>query len=129
MNCCDEAKDIGCESFKKIVIFLNKIGMFPNLKGYAYLLSAVKEIEKDPFVMHSITKGLYPRIAKAFSTTPNGVERSIRNAIEIACNKGKLCTVANACYNGNFSKYEKPTNGEFIAFLVCIANNFNFTAL
>ena len=113
-------------SWQKVVLFLNRIGMFPNLKGYTYLLTAVNEIIKEPSLMYSITKVLYPKIASIFSTTPNGVERGIRNAIEVTCNKGKLYMVANTYYNGNFTKYEKPTNGEFIAFLVCLVNDFNF---
>ncbi len=103
---------------KQVGIFLTRVGMFPNLKGFAYLISAVKEVLNDPFIIHSITKRLYPKVAESFNTSAISVERNIRNAIEVACNKGKLYLVANACYNTNFTKYEKPTNGEFIAFLV-----------
>lgn len=109
---------------KSVGEFLNKIGMFSNLKGHTYLLSAIKELASEPMIMHAITKELYPRIAKNFCTTPVGVERGIRNAIEVTFNKGKLYSVANTYYNGNFSKYEKPTNGEFIAFLFYIAKSF-----
>lgn len=112
------------ELCKRADVFLNRIGMFSNLKGYTYLLSAIKELAKDPLIMHSITKELYPRVAKNFQATPIGVERSIRNAIETTCNKGKLYLVANTYYNGNFSKYEKPTNGEFIAFLFYVAKSY-----
>lgn len=120
---------VGCNvasSGNKIVsTFLIKIGMFPNLKGFSYLISAVKEVVENPLIIHSITKALYPKVAEKYNTTVVSVERNIRNAIEIACNKGKFYTVANAYYNGNFTKYEKPTNGEFIAFLSSVATSFS----
>ncbi|MBR2336621.1 MAG: sporulation initiation factor Spo0A C-terminal domain-containing protein [Clostridia bacterium] len=105
---------------KNVGMFLTKIGLFSNLKGYSYLISAVQEVVNDPMMMHAITKRLYPKVAVKFNTTPVSVERNIRNAIEIACNKGKFYLVANAYYNANFTKYERPTNGEFIAFLTSV---------
>ena len=42
----------------------------------------------------------------------------MRNAIETAYNSGKLQEIANKFYGGNFKKYERPTNGEFISYLV-----------
>ena len=111
----------GCDAdllCKQVGLFLTKVGMFPNLKGFAYLISAVKAVIEEPLIIHSITKRLYPKVADVFNTTAVSVERNIRNAIVVAYNKGKLYLVANAYYNVNFTKYEKPTNGEFIAFLV-----------
>lgn len=105
---------------KTVGRFLVRIGLFANLKGFDYILSAVDEVFDNPSCLHSITKLLYPKIAQKFNTTVCGVERNIRNAIEIAYNKGKLFEVANTFYGGNFSKYEKPTNGEFIAFIMSV---------
>ena len=105
---------------KQVGLFLTRVGMFPNLKGFAYLISAVKEVLNDPLIIHSITKRLYPKVAEVFNTTAISVERNIRNTIEVACNKGKMYLVANTYYNANFTKYEKPTNGEFIAFLASV---------
>ncbi len=101
----------------EISLLFARIGLFSNLKGYNYLISAVKEVIKKPKMIHAITKELYPTVARAFETTPTGVERNIRNAIEVACNRGRLYSVVNAYYGTNFNRYEKPTNGEFIAFL------------
>ena len=110
-----------CADMKvEVVKFLFKIGLFANLKGFDYILSAVGEVVEDPSCLHSVTKSLYPKIAKNFNTTVCGVERNIRNAIEVAYNKGKFFEVANTYYGGNFSKYEKPTNSEFIAFIMSI---------
>lgn len=111
------------EQIKEISSFFTKIGLYANLKGFDYLMCAVEEVLKRPECIHSVTKTLYPKIAERFSTTSCGVERNIRNAIDIACNRGKLCSVANLYYGGNFGKYEKPTNSEFIAFLLNIAKS------
>lgn len=105
---------------KTVSSFLVKIGIFANLKGFEYILSSVDEVVENPYCLHAITKVLYPKIAQKYSTTVCGVERNIRNAIEIAYNKGKLFDVVNTYYGGNLSKYEKPTNGEFIAFLASV---------
>ncbi|MBR2384238.1 MAG: sporulation initiation factor Spo0A C-terminal domain-containing protein [Clostridia bacterium] len=120
MNCQIEREELVDLVGKRVGLFLTRVGLFSNLKGYNYLVCAVREVVLEPLIIHSITKRLYPKIAEIFNTTSVSVERNIRNAIEIACNKGKLYTVANACYNANFTKYEKPTNGEFIAFLASV---------
>jgi two-component system response regulator (stage 0 sporulation protein A) len=128
MESCFDEKESFCvsratEQIKEITSFFVKIGLYANLKGFDYLICAVEEVLKYPELLHSMTKVLYPKVAERFSTTACGVERNIRNAIEIACNRGKLCSVANLYYGGNFAKYEKPTNGEFIAFLINIAKS------
>ena len=73
--------------------FLFKIGLYSNLMGFDYLVCAVGEVFKNPNCLHSITKQLYPSIARKFETTPTGVERNIRNAIETAYNKGYKFTI------------------------------------
>lgn len=44
-------------------------------------------------MLNSITKILYPGIAKKFDTTPSRVERAIRHAIEVAWSRGKMDTL------------------------------------
>lgn len=106
-----------------ISTFFIKIGLYANLKGFDYLIGAVEEVLKDSRMMHSLTKELYPKLAERFQTSVGSVERGIRNAIDIACNRGKLYSVANVYYGGNFSKNDRPTNGEFISFLVTIVQD------
>jgi len=113
--------DKATERAYAISAFFIKIGLYSNLKGFDYLIEAVEEVFKDSRMMHSLTKELYPKLAERFQTTIGGIERGIRNAIDIVCDRGKLCGVANVYYGGNFSKNERPTNGEFISFLVTIA--------
>ena len=72
---------------------------------------------KDMDRLGSITKTLYPEIAKKYETTPSRVERAIRHAIEVAWNRGRMETLdALFGYTINTGK-GKPTNSEFIALI------------
>lgn len=102
---------------RKVSGFFTKIGLFANLSGHTFMLSAVKRCVADPTLLQSISSRLYPAIAKEFNTTPSAVERGIRNAISVAYEKGKLNRTANSFYGANFGPDEKPTNSEFIAYL------------
>ena len=68
-------------------------------------------------VINSITKVLYPTIAKMNETTSSRVERAIRHAIEVAWDRGDLETLQKYFgYTVNSIK-GKPTNSEFIAMI------------
>ena len=68
-------------------------------------------------MLESITKVLYPGVAKKFKTTASRVERAIRHAIEIAWDRGDLDTLNSYFgYTVNTGK-GKPTNSEFIALI------------
>ena len=68
-------------------------------------------------MLNSITKMLYPSIAKKFQTTSSRVERAIRHAIEVAWSRGKMDTIdALFGYTIHGGK-GKPTNSEFVALI------------
>lgn len=72
---------------------------------------------EDVEMLGSITKILYPSIAKKYQTTPSRVERAIRHAIEVAWSRGRMETLdALFGYTINTGK-GKPTNSEFIALI------------
>ena len=72
---------------------------------------------EDPAMISSITKILYPTIAKRFQTTPSRVERAIRHAIEVAWGRGSL-EVIDELFGYTISTGKgKPTNSEFIALI------------
>ena len=50
-------------------------------KGYHYLAYAIEEAYMDREMAGAVSKGLYPAVAKAFSTSPEAVERAIRTAV------------------------------------------------
>ena len=66
-----------------------KCGFQARQKGYRYLREAVWIACEEPEVLSSVTKRLYPEVAKRFNTTDKQVERAIRNTIETAWIKGE----------------------------------------
>ena len=68
-------------------------------------------------MLGSVTKLLYPAIAKQNNSTPSRVERAIRHAIEVAWNRGNMETL-NEMFGYTVSAGRgKPTNSEFIAMI------------
>ena len=99
---------------KSSEIFIS-IGIPPHIKGYGYLREGIKMTIERPYIINSVTKELYPSIAKKFATTPSKVERAIRHAIEVAWNRGRIDAI-NAIFGARiYLGTEKPTNSEFVA--------------
>ena len=72
---------------------------------------------KDETIISSITKTLYPTVAKKHNTTSSRVERAIRHAIEVAWDRGDIDTL-NAYFGYTVQNNKgKPTNSEFIAMI------------
>jgi len=98
-----------------ITNIMHDIGVPAHIKGYLYLREAITMVYHDIELLGSITKILYPDIAKKFNTTASRVERAIRHAIEVAWNRGNIDSITDLFgYTINVSK-AKPTNSEFIA--------------
>ena len=100
---------------EKISDIFIAIGIPPHIKGYAYLREGIKMTIECPYIINSVTKELYPSIAKKFATTSSKVERAVRHAIEVAWNRGRIDAI-NAIFGARiYLGQEKPTNSEFIA--------------
>lgn len=96
---------------------LHEIGIPAHIKGYQYLRDAIIISVGDQEMLTSVTKILYPTIAKKHDTTPSRVERAIRHAIEVAWNRGEMDTI-NDLFGYTVSTGKgKPTNSEFIALI------------
>ena len=71
----------------------------------------------DSEIINSVTKVLYPSVAKKYSTTTSRVERAIRHAIEVAWDRGDVDTL-NSYFGYTIQNNRgKPTNSEFIAMI------------
>lgn len=100
-----------------ITNIIHDIGIPAHIKGYQYLRDSIILSVKDNDVINSITKILYPTIAKKYQTTASRVERAIRHAIEVAWNRGNTDTL-NDLFGYTISNGKgKPTNSEFIALI------------
>lgn len=103
----------------ELEIYVTKImldlGVPAHLKGYHYLRTAIIMSIKDMETVSSVTKLLYPEVAKRFRTTDQKVERAIRNAIEISWNRGNRETIEMLFGYSADSGRMRPTNSEYIA--------------
>lgn len=96
---------------------IHEIGVPAHIKGYQYLRDAIMFSINDMEMLNSITKILYPTIAKKHQTTPSRVERAIRHAIEVAWSRGKMDTIDELFGYTVSTGKGKPTNSEFIALI------------
>ncbi|MEG1886607.1 MAG: sporulation transcription factor Spo0A [Oscillospiraceae bacterium] len=100
-----------------ITEIIHQIGVPAHIKGYHYLREAILMSIKDTEVINSVTKLLYPSVAKKYSTTSSRVERAIRHAIEVAWDRGDV-DVLNSYFGFTIHNGRgKPTNSEFIAMI------------
>ena len=104
-----------CELEKYITDIMLDVGVPAHLKGYHYLRDAILLSGKDMEVVSSVTKLLYPTIAKRFRTTDQKVERAIRNAIEVSWTRGNTETFEKMFGYSISSGRTRPTNSEYIA--------------
>lgn len=101
----------------RVTDVLHEIGVPAHIKGYQYIRTAILLTIEDAAAVSSITKVLYPTVAKMYSTTSSRVERAIRHAIEVAWDRGDV-EVLNKFFGYTVSNIKgKPTNSEFIALI------------
>jgi two-component system response regulator (stage 0 sporulation protein A) len=100
-----------------ITKLLHELGIPAHIKGYQYLRDAIIMTVEDQEMMSSVTKILYPAIAKRNQTTASRVERAIRHAIEVAWGRGKMETIDEVFGYTISTAKGKPTNSEFIALI------------
>ncbi len=108
----------GTESLERLISkIMREIGVPAHIKGYQYLREAIMRTVEDPELMHTVTKVLYPSVAKTFKTTSSRVERAIRHAIEVAWDRGDVDVLASYFGYTIQNSRGKPTNSEFIAMI------------
>ncbi len=96
---------------------LHEMGIPVHIKGYQFLRDAIILSVEEREILVSVTKVLYPSIARKHSTTASRVERAIRHAIEVAWSRGKLEVIHDIFGYTVNSGNGKPTNSEFIALI------------
>lgn len=106
--------------YRRTTYHMIKCGFRARQKGYRYLREAVWIACQKPEVMASVTKRLYPEVAKRFNTTDKKVERAIRNAIETAWTKGEQETLQVLFKESYGDGTTRPTNTVVIEKLVSL---------
>lgn len=106
----DNPEDIETQVTK----IIHQIGVPAHIKGYQYLRTAIIMTVSDSEIINSVTKVLYPSVAKKYSTTSSRVERAIRHAIEVAWDRGDL-DVLNSIFGYTVQNSRgKPTNSDLL---------------
>lgn len=101
----------------QVTRIIHQIGVPAHIKGYQYLRTAILLTVRDSEMINSVTKVLYPSVAKKYQTTTSRVERAIRHAIEVAWDRGDVDTL-NSYFGYTIQNNRgKPTNSEFIAMI------------
>lgn len=96
---------------------LVSLGVSTKLRGYSYLREAVLYMADNP--MASVTKELYPAVARRFGCSGSQVERAIRNAIQGAWSQhpgGAWFQIFQSDAQGTVPR---PSNSSFIS---CLAD-------
>ena len=92
---------------------LVSLGINTKLRGYNYLREAVLIMRANP--MQSITKELYPKVAREFLCTPTQVERSIRNAVQKAWENRDEDLWLQYFRENDGKSLSRPSNATFIS--------------
>ena len=113
----DKTKSNEIDIETQVTKVIHQIGVPAHIKGYQYLRTAILMTISDNEIINSVTKILYPSVAKKYSTTTSRVERAIRHAIEVAWDRGDVDTL-NSYFGYTIQNNRgKPTNSEFIAMI------------
>ena len=100
---------------EQVTQMMLEMGIPVHLNGFRYLRRSVIMCMDDMELVSSVTKLLYPEVAKKFKTTDQKVERAIRNAIEVSWERGNELALGQLFgYSPNDSCH-RPTNSEYIA--------------
>ncbi len=92
---------------------LLNLGFSTKLDGFSFLLSAIPMYAEDPH--QSVTKELYTAVGHLYNKDARQVERSIRNAIDQAWQKGD-CAIWQSCFGfAPGMPLPRPSNREFIS--------------
>ena len=105
---------IVCEEIGEL---LKQLGLARQEKGFERLSYAIALTAQEFERAGSVTKLLYPDLAKHFQTTPEKIERSIRHLIEKSWEKGEKTRFEELFGYHRDNSEIRPTNSEYIAIL------------
>ncbi|MGN1165600.1 MAG: sporulation initiation factor Spo0A C-terminal domain-containing protein [Lachnospiraceae bacterium] len=106
---------------------IRSLGIGATYRGYRYLSYGVRLCLEDEEYLLSISKLLYPEIAKEFDTTISSVERDIRTVIQVCWDRGNQELLQDIALHPLPCR---PTAGEFLDILVGhLQNNSDFDSI
>jgi len=91
-----------------------ELGMPVHLRGYHYVREAVCLSIDNMELVGSVTKLLYPEIAKMYRTSNEKVERAMRSVIEVGWERGNKELYEEIFGYSVADGKKRPTNSEFV---------------
>lgn len=101
--------------FSQVTLCLLELGLDPGRTGFLYCREAILLLRENPTLR--VTKELYPLIAKAHSTGPEAVEKSIRDAVAAAWRAGATDTQLKYFLPAANGQVPRPSNRSFLTTL------------
>lgn len=112
---CEEGRQ--APDYRRVCHLLRRMGVTPNYTGFHQAARAACEAARRPELMLSLSKWLYPLVAREMNTTGAAVERNIRTVILRAWRQNP--ELLRQC--ARFPLNKRPTCGEFLDMLaVCL---------
>ena len=108
---CEEGRQ--APDYRRVCHLLRRMGVTPNYTGFHQAARAACEAARRPELMLSLSKGLYPLVAREMNTTGAAVERNIRTVILRAWRQNP--ELLRQC--ARFPLNKRPTCGEFLDML------------
>ncbi len=113
MSCCREDTLTLPATEDTVSNILRTLHFSPKLGGFRYLEEGIVIFEQNP--TQSVTKVLYPEIAKRCNCSPESVERAIRTAVHTAWLHGDEAVWRQYFHTDRSGSVPRPTNTAFIA--------------
>lgn len=96
---------------KEIQYLVRSLGIGGNYQGYKYLTHAIYLCLEDEEYLLSVSKLLYPEIAKTFKTTACSVERNLRTVVTLCWDRGNRPLLETISL---YPLIKKPTTSQFL---------------
>lgn len=93
---------------------LKEMAISPNLNGYKYIIKSLEIMAKSENEKLSLSKEIYPEVARYFKVPMSRVERGIRHAVCVAFQKGNKRIIEEIFGCGYSDGENHPTNSQFI---------------
>lgn len=114
---------------EEIEELLEQLGLTRQEKGFERLSYAIAVTAREFERAGSVTKLLYPDLAKHFQTTPEKIERSLRHLIEKSWEKGEKERFEDLFGYHRDNSEIRPTNSEYIAILADRIRSGNYESV
>ena len=97
---------------------IDELGIPNYVKGYKYLITAVKLAIRDNNILKRLDKDLYPKIGEEFKKSPNTIKQAIRRTIITSYDSSDPELIYKIFGNNMLTENDYPTSKKYIAGIV-----------